>query len=117
MKIFFLLFTESSSSEEHLLDLQHHGKLHENSQLCFDRAAACSDALHVNLFNSSSYENASSELPPVSHLDMSVIKDLPAEIISEINVAYQGKLYDLMKKHDDDQQNNRLIKSLEIVTW
>ncbi|KAL0915234.1 hypothetical protein M5K25_015637 [Dendrobium thyrsiflorum] len=106
---------ESSSSEEHLLDLQHHGKLNENSQLCFDRAAACSVALHVNLFNSSSYENASSELPPVSHLDMSVIKDLPAEIISEMNVAYNGKLYDLMKKHDDDQQNNRLITSLEVL--
>ncbi|XP_020576766.1 DNA repair protein REV1 isoform X2 [Phalaenopsis equestris] len=97
------------SSEEKLPGMQRHGPLHENSQLYFDRAAAGTETLYINLVDSRSSENAVSKLPPVSHLDMSVIKDLPAEIISEMNVAYNGKLYDLMKKHDEDQKNNGIL--------
>ncbi|KAK8949785.1 DNA repair protein REV1 [Platanthera guangdongensis] len=96
---------ESLSSGEDQLAVQPSGQLREYSQLCIDREAS-SNSLHVNLCNSRPYQNASPALPPVCLLDMSVIKDLPVDIISEMNDAYNGKLYDLMRKHDEDQKSH-----------
>ncbi|KAK8925940.1 DNA repair protein REV1 [Platanthera zijinensis] len=62
-------------------------------------------------------KQGSPALPPVCLLDMSVIKDLPVDIISEMNDAYNGKLYDLMRKHDEDQKSKINLWSGSPPKW
>ncbi|MQM11827.1 hypothetical protein Taro_044737 [Colocasia esculenta] len=45
------------------------------------------------------WENQASLLPPMSHLDMDVVKCLPPEIVSEMDELYQGRLSDIIEKH------------------
>lgn len=54
----------------------------------------------VNQAGDTSWENQFSFLPPISHLDINVIKSLPPEIIAEMNEIYHGRLSEFIKKHE-----------------
>ncbi|KAB5541284.1 hypothetical protein DKX38_014258 [Salix brachista] len=52
--------------------------------------------------------NSSSDIsapPPLSHLDMGVVKGLPAELFSELNEIYGGKLTDFIAKSSVASEN------------
>lgn len=42
--------------------------------------------------------DTNSSLPPMCHLDMEVLENLPPDLLSELDGTYGGKLYDLIEK-------------------
>lgn len=49
--------------------------------------------------------------PPLSHLDMGVVKSLPAELFSELNEIYGGKLTDFIAKSSVASENTNSYPS------
>ncbi|KAF3485506.1 hypothetical protein F2Q69_00055273 [Brassica cretica] len=43
-------------------------------------------------------DDTNSSLPPMCHLDMEVLENLPPELLSELDGTYGGKLYELIEK-------------------
>ncbi|KAM0849749.1 hypothetical protein ACQ4PT_053545 [Festuca glaucescens] len=52
------------------------------------------------------------ELPPLSELDLEVLKNLPPEIISEMNVMYKGELRGFLEMISGDEGKESNSKSL-----
>lgn len=42
--------------------------------------------------------DTNSSLPPMCHLDMEVLENLPSELLSELDGTYGGKLFELIEK-------------------
>lgn len=42
--------------------------------------------------------DTNSSLPPMCHLDMEVLENLPPELLSELDGTYGGKLFELIDK-------------------
>ncbi|MFQ6649298.1 hypothetical protein Gotur_022706 [Gossypium turneri] len=51
-----------------------------------------------NAPNGEGGSNQSSSVPPLCHLDMGVVENLPSELLSELNEIYDGKLVELITK-------------------
>lgn len=54
------------------------------------------------------------ELPPLSQLDLDVLKNLPPEIMSEMNDMYKGELHGLLDTLNNDKGNESSSKSLAL---
>ena len=54
------------------------------------------------------------ELPPLSQLDLEVLKNLPPEIISEMNEMYKGELQGLVDTLNSDKGKGNSSKSLAL---
>ncbi|XP_077211592.1 DNA-directed DNA polymerase isoform X2 [Tasmannia lanceolata] len=65
-----------------------------SGQLCIDETVSS----HINRSSGDAYIHKASTLPPICHLDMVVLENLPPEIISEINEMYSGRLIEFMEK-------------------
>jgi DNA repair protein REV1 len=52
------------------------------------------------------------EMPPISELDLEVLKNLPPEIISEMNVMYKGELRGFLDMISEDEGKESNSKSL-----
>ncbi|CAL4966740.1 unnamed protein product [Urochloa decumbens] len=55
------------------------------------------------------------ELPPLSHLDLEVLKNLPPEIMSEMNDMYKGELQGLLNTVNSDKGKGSSSKSLSLT--
>ncbi|KAG0470294.1 hypothetical protein HPP92_016994 [Vanilla planifolia] len=80
-----------------------------NENSCIEKANSLTA---VRTARCSTDESARSALPPVSQLDMSIIKHLPTVIISEMNDAYNGMLYDFIGKQCKDAKSETRCSSL-----
>jgi hypothetical protein len=61
-----------------------------------------------------------SELPPLSHLDLDVIRNLPPEIFSEMNESYKGELCKILETRQLDKCTSESVEknvSLLIEYW
>ncbi|KAG8095099.1 hypothetical protein GUJ93_ZPchr0012g20479 [Zizania palustris] len=56
------------------------------------------------------------ELPPLSELDLEILKNLPQEIISEMNAMYKGELHGFLGTASGDKAKERDAKSLVFPT-
>lgn len=69
----------------------------------------CTDTVghSVQMDNNLSSCQASSNqiLPPLCHLDMGVVENLPPELFSELNEKYGGKLVDFIAKNKGKSEN------------
>lgn len=54
------------------------------------------------------------ELPPLSQLDLEVLKNLPPEIMSEMNEMYKGELQGLVDTLNSDKGKENSSKSLAL---
>lgn len=68
----------------------------------------------VNLRNDRSTVVHNVELPPLSQLDLEVLKNLPPEIMSEMNEMYKGELQGLMDTLNSDKFKENSSKSLAL---
>ncbi|XP_072971771.1 DNA repair protein REV1 isoform X2 [Typha angustifolia] len=66
---------------------------------------------NANLGNSCADADSISQLPPLGHLDLEVVKNLPPEIISEINAMYKGELHGFMEMHQEEKGRINSCKS------
>ncbi|ESR36146.1 hypothetical protein CICLE_v10027730mg [Citrus x clementina] len=71
-------------------------------QLCAD-AGERSVQMDNNL--SSCQASSNQTLPPLCHLDMGVVENLPPELFSELNETYGGKLVDFIAKNKCRSEN------------
>ncbi|KAG4110335.1 hypothetical protein ERO13_D13G043200v2 [Gossypium hirsutum] len=64
------------------------------------RIASVENSVHEtnNAPNGEGGSNQSSSVPPLCHLDMGVVENLPSELLSELNEIYDGKLVELITK-------------------
>ncbi|XP_040940548.1 DNA repair protein REV1 isoform X6 [Gossypium hirsutum] len=64
------------------------------------RIASGENSVHEtnNAPNGEGRSNQSSSVPPLCHLDMGVVENLPSELLSELNEIYDGKLVGLITK-------------------
>ncbi|KAK5770569.1 hypothetical protein PVK06_046720 [Gossypium arboreum] len=64
------------------------------------RIASGENSVHEtnNAPNGEGRSNQSSSVPPLCHLDMGVVENLPSELLSELNEIYDGKLVELITK-------------------
>lgn len=81
-------------------------------QPCCTDEGKSSGPSHAKLSSARTHDNRTSMLPPLCQLDIEVIKNLPPEIFSEMNDMYNGKLYDFMKKYEEDTANVKFTESL-----
>lgn len=51
--------------------------------------------------------DTNSSLPPMCHLDMGVLENLPSELLSELDETYGGKLFELIEKKRGKRKINR----------
>lgn len=54
---------------------------------------------------SSCQASSNQTLPPLCHLDMGVVENLPPELFSELNETYGGKLVDFIAKNKCRSEN------------
>lgn len=54
-----------------------------------------------------------SELPPLSHLDLDVIRNLPPEIFSEMNELYRGELRKILEIQQPEKEKECTSESVE----
>ena len=71
-------------------------------QLCTN---AIGHSVQVDNNLSSCQTSSDQTLPPLSHLDMGVVENLPPKLFSELNVIYGGKLVDFIVKNKDKSKN------------
>lgn len=71
----------------------------------------------VNLTSGRSTRVHAVELPPLSELDLEVLKNLPPEIISEMNDMYKGELHGFlgMRSSDEGKESNSKSRVLPAV--
>lgn len=74
-------------------------------QPCCNDEGQSSGPSCVKLSSARAHDNSTSMLPPLCQLDIEVIKNLPPEIFSEMNDMYNGSLYNIMKKYEEDTKN------------
>ncbi|KAI9181004.1 hypothetical protein LWI28_010199 [Acer negundo] len=65
-----------------------------------------------NLSNGQECLNQVSALPPLCHLDMGVLENLPPELFSELNEVYDGKLTDFIAKKKGEGASSSFCNSL-----
>ncbi|KQK17302.1 DNA repair protein REV1 isoform X2 [Brachypodium distachyon] len=69
----------------------------------------------VNVTSNRSTRVPPVELPPLSELDLEVLKNLPPEIMSEMNDMYKGKLHGLLDMTSRDEETPCIWKSRMIL--
>ncbi|EMS65069.1 DNA repair protein REV1 [Triticum urartu] len=83
-----------------------------SERTCFlgnsDGAGVASHSSKVKLTSGRSTRVHAAELPPLSELDLEVLKNLPPEIISEMNDMYKGELHGFLGtiKGDEGKESN-----------
>jgi len=76
--------------------------------------AATSHSSELNLRSDRSSGCHNVELPPLSQLDLEVLKNLPPEIMSEMNDMYKGELQGLLDTLNSDKGKESSSKSLAL---
>ena len=71
----------------------------------------------VNLTGGRSTRVHAAELPPLSELDLEVLKNLPPEIISEMNDMYKGELHGFlgMRSSGEGKESNSKSRVVSAV--
>ncbi|XP_062234274.1 DNA repair protein REV1 isoform X2 [Phragmites australis] len=75
----------------------------------FQGAASYSSEVNLTSDRSTGVHNV--ELPPISQLDLEVLKNLPPEIISEMNDMYKGELHGFLDTVNSDKGKESSSKS------
>ncbi|CAD6338550.1 unnamed protein product [Miscanthus lutarioriparius] len=78
------------------------------------RRSGPSHTAEVNLRSDRSTVVHNVELPPLSQLDLEVLKNLPPEIMSEMNEMYKGELQGLVDTLNSDKGKENSSKSLAL---
>lgn len=79
-----------------------------------DLRSGPSHTAEANLRNDRSTIFHNVELPPLSQLDLEVLKNLPPEIMSEMNEMYKGELQSLVDTLNSDKGKENSSKSLAL---
>ncbi|XP_008644986.1 DNA repair protein REV1 isoform X2 [Zea mays] len=79
-----------------------------------DLRSGPSHTAEANLRNDRSTVFHNVELPPLSQLDLEVLKNLPPEIMSEMNEMYKGELQSLVDTLNSDKGKENSSKSLAL---
>ncbi|XP_021305826.1 DNA repair protein REV1 isoform X2 [Sorghum bicolor] len=99
---------------------KHHSEMQGNvdvagtSRLQDLRRSGPSHTAEVNVRSDRSTVVHNIELPPLSQLDLEVLKNLPPEIISEMNEMYKGELQGLVDTLNSDKGKGNSSKSLAL---
>lgn len=72
----------------------------------------CRGGSSVKIQNNQANANPISTPPPLCHLDVEVIRNLPPEVFSELNEIYGGKLIDYIAKGKDTSETSSSLQNL-----